>query len=89
LVLCVPARLAASCAVTTWCITATLGSMPKISSGSSTVPPSPPVAVFIVNAATPDVIRLAPPLIVTQAQLQTFLDVLPGLLDGALEGTGS
>jgi len=28
-------------------------------------------------------------LIVTQAQLQTFLDVLPGLLDGALEGTGS
>jgi len=46
-------------------------------------------AGFIVNAATPDVIRLAPPLIVTQAQLQTFLDVLPGLLDGALEGTGS
>ena len=37
LVLCVPARLAASCAVTTWCITATFGSMPKMSSGSSTL----------------------------------------------------
>lgn len=44
---------------------------------------------FIVNAATPDVIRLAPPLIVTQAQLQTFLDVLPALLDDALEGIDS
>ena len=40
-------------------------------------------AGFIVNAATPDVIRLAPPLIVTRGQLQPFVDVLPALLDTA------
>ncbi len=38
-------------------------------------------AGFIVNAPRPDVIRLAPPLIVTrEAELQTFVDALPGLL---------
>ena len=43
LVLCVPARAAASCAVTTWCMTATFGSMPNTASGRSTEPPSAPV----------------------------------------------
>ena len=38
-------------------------------------------AGFIVNAPKPDVLRLAPPLIVTPAQLDTFIDALPGLLD--------
>ena len=40
-------------------------------------------AGFIVNAPRPDVLRLAPPLIITAAQLDTFLAVLPGLLDQA------
>ncbi|HSU35165.1 MAG TPA: acetylornithine transaminase [Propionibacteriaceae bacterium] len=40
-------------------------------------------AGFIVNAPRPDVLRLAPPLIITAAQLDTFVAVLPGLLDAA------
>jgi acetylornithine aminotransferase len=40
-------------------------------------------AGFLVNAAAPDVIRLAPPLIVTAAQIDTFLSALPGILDAA------
>lgn len=40
-------------------------------------------AGFIVNAPRPDVIRLAPPLVVTAAQLDTFVAVLPQLLDAA------
>lgn len=40
-------------------------------------------AGFLVNAAAPDVIRLAPPLIVTEAQLDGFVDALPGILDQA------
>src|SRR4051794_27294813 len=47
-VLWVPARRAASWAVTTWCITATLGSMPKRASSRSTEPLSAPAAVFMV-----------------------------------------
>ncbi|MGD1174296.1 acetylornithine transaminase [Mycobacterium seoulense] len=38
-------------------------------------------AGFLVNAAAPDVIRLAPPLIVTEAQLDSFVAALPGILD--------
>jgi acetylornithine/N-succinyldiaminopimelate aminotransferase len=37
-------------------------------------------AGFIINAPKPDVLRLAPPLIVTSAQLHTFVAVLPDLL---------
>jgi acetylornithine/N-succinyldiaminopimelate aminotransferase len=37
-------------------------------------------AGFIVNAPTPDVVRLAPPLIVTAAQLDSFVMALPALL---------
>ncbi|WP_082043765.1 acetylornithine transaminase [Mobilicoccus massiliensis] len=40
-------------------------------------------AGFIVNPARPDTIRLAPPLVVTSAQLQRFARALPGLLDAA------
>ena len=40
-------------------------------------------AGFLVNAAAPDVIRLAPPLIVTEAQLDGFIAALPGILDCA------
>lgn len=37
-------------------------------------------AGFIINAPRPDVLRLAPPLIVTTDELQTFVDALPALL---------
>ncbi len=36
---------------------------------------------FLVNAAAPDVIRLAPPLIITEAQIGAFVTALPGILD--------
>lgn len=39
-------------------------------------------AGYLVNAAAPNVIRLAPPLIVTSDQLATFTAALPGILDG-------
>ena len=54
-VLCVPARAAASCAVTTWCMTAMFGSMPNRSSGTSTVPAPAPVGGLHVelHAALP------------------------------------
>jgi acetylornithine/N-succinyldiaminopimelate aminotransferase len=38
-------------------------------------------AGFLVNAAAPDVIRLAPPLIITEAQVYSFIAALPGILD--------
>lgn len=40
-------------------------------------------AGFLVNAAAADVIRLAPPLIITEAQIDEFLTALPGVLDTA------
>ncbi|MBW0013282.1 MAG: acetylornithine transaminase [Mycobacterium sp.] len=40
-------------------------------------------AGFLVNAAAPDVIRLAPPLVITEAQIESFLVELPGILDKA------
>jgi acetylornithine/N-succinyldiaminopimelate aminotransferase len=40
-------------------------------------------AGFLVNAAAPDVIRLAPPLIITEAQVDSFIAALPGILDAA------
>jgi acetylornithine/N-succinyldiaminopimelate aminotransferase len=39
-------------------------------------------AGFIINAPTPDVIRLAPPLVVTEAQVDSFVTALPALLQG-------
>ncbi|MFZ1176363.1 MAG: acetylornithine transaminase, partial [Mycobacterium sp.] len=38
-------------------------------------------AGFLVNAAAPDVIRLAPPLIITEAQIDSFIAALPGILE--------
>ena len=40
-------------------------------------------AGFIVNPVAPDAVRLAPPLVVTTAELDLFVDALPGLLDAA------
>jgi acetylornithine/N-succinyldiaminopimelate aminotransferase len=36
---------------------------------------------FLVNAAVPDRVRLAPPLVLTEAQAQEFLSALPVILD--------
>ncbi|HEX2212744.1 MAG TPA: aminotransferase class III-fold pyridoxal phosphate-dependent enzyme, partial [Mycobacterium sp.] len=41
-------------------------------------------AGFLVNAAAPDVIRLAPPLVITEAQIDDFLTALPAVLDKAV-----
>jgi acetylornithine/N-succinyldiaminopimelate aminotransferase len=43
-------------------------------------------AGFLTNAVAPDVVRLAPPLVVTDAQIDAFLTAVPGALDQALEG---
>ncbi|WP_179472243.1 acetylornithine transaminase [Mycolicibacterium vinylchloridicum] len=40
-------------------------------------------AGFLVNAAAPDVVRLAPPLIITEVQIDDFLTALPAILDEA------
>lgn len=40
-------------------------------------------AGFIVNPVAPDAIRLAPPLVVTAAEIDTFVAALPALLDAA------
>jgi acetylornithine/N-succinyldiaminopimelate aminotransferase len=40
-------------------------------------------AGFLVNAAAPDVIRLAPPLVITETQIDDFLAALPDVLDKA------
>ncbi|MBN9636041.1 MAG: acetylornithine transaminase [Actinobacteria bacterium] len=40
-------------------------------------------AGFLVNAAAADVVRLAPPLIITDAQIDAFLTALPTILDTA------
>ncbi len=40
-------------------------------------------AGFLVNAAAPDVVRLAPPLVITDAQVEAFLSALPAILDRA------
>jgi len=38
-------------------------------------------AGFVINAPHPDVLRLAPPLIVSAAELDGFVRLLPSLLD--------
>ncbi|MDP9100909.1 MAG: acetylornithine transaminase [Actinomycetota bacterium] len=43
-------------------------------------------AGFLVNAAAPDVIRLAPPLVVSEVQVDAFVAALPGILDTARVG---
>ena len=44
-------------------------------------------AGFIINAPRPDILRLAPPLIVSQLQLDTFVAALPELLAAGTEAT--
>ncbi|GAA2163602.1 acetylornithine transaminase [Pedococcus bigeumensis] len=44
-------------------------------------------AGFIVNPVAPDALRLAPPLVVTIEELDSFVDALPGLLDAAATTT--
>jgi acetylornithine aminotransferase len=43
-------------------------------------------AGFLVNAAAPDVLRLAPPLVVREDQLDAFVAALPAVLDAARVG---
>jgi acetylornithine aminotransferase len=43
-------------------------------------------AGFLLNAPAPDVLRLAPPLVVQEQQLDAFVAALPGLLDAARVG---
>jgi acetylornithine/N-succinyldiaminopimelate aminotransferase len=38
---------------------------------------------FIINAPKPDILRLAPPLIISAAQLDSFVAALPAILDAA------
>ncbi|MGY4869102.1 acetylornithine transaminase [Mycolicibacterium elephantis] len=40
-------------------------------------------AGFLVNAAAPEVVRLAPPLVITEEQVDAFLAALPAVLDTA------
>ena len=40
-------------------------------------------AGFIVNAVTPTAIRLAPPLVISAAELRGFLEALPAILETA------
>ena len=40
---------------------------------------------FIVNAVAPDALRLAPPLILTKAQADSFVAALPDALDAVVE----
>lgn len=46
-------------------------------------------AGFLVNAVAPEVIRLAPPLIITGAQVESFLAALPAILDTATLTAGA
>ncbi|MFF3017620.1 acetylornithine transaminase [Streptomyces sp. NPDC057939] len=40
-------------------------------------------AGFLVNAPAPDVVRLMPPFVITEAEVDAFLGALPGILDAA------
>lgn len=45
-------------------------------------------AGLLVNAVAPDVVRLAPPLIITEDEVDAFLRALPGVLDAAAAVAG-
>ncbi|MFJ6461823.1 acetylornithine transaminase [Streptomyces sp. NPDC091387] len=45
-------------------------------------------AGLLVNAPAPDVVRLMPPLIIGDAEVDTFLQALPGILDAAYGRSG-
>lgn len=42
---------------------------------------------FLINAPAPDVLRLAPPLILTEEQATGFIEALPAILDAAKQAT--
>lgn len=44
-------------------------------------------AGFLVNAPAPDVVRLMPPYVLTEAEADAFLQALPGVLDAARSAT--
>jgi acetylornithine aminotransferase len=44
-------------------------------------------AGFVINAPRPDVLRLAPPLIISADELDSFIGVLPSLLDQVAEAS--
>ncbi|GAC70994.1 acetylornithine transaminase [Gordonia soli] len=56
---------------------------------SPTVESAARAAGFLVNAPAPDVIRLAPPLIITEEQAASFVAALPDILDAAVATTRS
>ncbi len=43
---------------------------------------------FLVNTVAPDVVRLLPPLVITDTQVDTFLALLPDVLDAAMDPAG-
>src|SRR5699024_12859261 len=43
---------------------------------------------LIVNAVAPDAVRLAPPLILTETEAETFISALPDILDAASATAG-
>ncbi|WP_233509834.1 acetylornithine transaminase [Actinomadura craniellae] len=51
--------------------------------GSGAVEAAARTAGFLVNAVQPDAVRLAPPLVITAAELASFTDALPAILDQA------
>ena len=53
--------------------------------GAKAVETAARAAGFLLNAAAPDVVRLAPPLIITEAQVDDFLTALPGILDAGAQ----
>jgi acetylornithine/N-succinyldiaminopimelate aminotransferase len=42
-------------------------------------------AGYLTNAVAPGVLRLAPPLVLTDAQIDAFVAALPAALDSAME----
>ena len=42
-------------------------------------------AGFVINAPKPDVLRLAPPLIISAAELDSFIGALPSFIDQVVE----
>jgi len=46
-------------------------------------------AGYLTNAVAPDVLRLAPPLVLTDAQVDAFVAALPGALDATLQDAES
>ena len=55
--------------------------------GSAAVRAFARAAGFLVNAPAADVIRLAPPLVISDAQLEAFTRALPDVLDAARVAT--